>query len=156
MQCTTSGFRLLFKAGRVWLLYDNMLVTGQAKSLHLAQAQYRSLHNGSFATMVSALLNTTICNRNLHTSDTCDLDALRFAAAHPAVFELGITVTQNISSITRACPTRPCYVATVRVTVPLSSEGQDGEAPYKYTASINNNRDTTVQHNSPTAVAPCL
>eukprot|EP01051_Picozoa_sp_SAG22_P012497 SAG22_NODE_1305_length_4793_cov_3.652961_4_plen_85_part_00 len=50
-----------------------------AKSLHLAQANYAGLHNGSYATSVKALLNSTYCNLMLTTSDTCDLDALLYA-----------------------------------------------------------------------------
>ena len=44
--------------------------------------------SGSYATEVSALLNTTLCNLDLGTSDTCDLDALEYATAHPDVFKL--------------------------------------------------------------------
>ena len=54
----------------------------------------------------------------LGTSDTCDLDALRYAVAHPEIFKLGMEVQKNISKITRACPTQGCYMATVQVTVP--------------------------------------
>ena len=43
---------------------------------------------GSYATEVSTLLNTTLCNLDLGTSDTCDLDALDYATAHPDVFKL--------------------------------------------------------------------
>ena len=75
-----------------------------AKSIHLAQAQYARLHNGSYATKIATLLNSTLCNLDLGTSDTCDLDALEFAVGHPAVFKLGLAVTDNITQITRcAC-----------------------------------------------------
>lgn len=66
---------------------------------------------------------------------------------------------------TRACPTRPCYMASVRVTVPVTpaaqEQGREGkkgkrEEAYVYTASINSNRDTIVRHDTPTMVAPCL
>ena len=88
------------------------------------------------------------------TSDTCDLDALQYAVAHPAVFKLGMDMRKNISKITRACPTKQgCYMASVQVTVP---EAAEGAGPYVFTAFINNNRDTTVRHDTPTMTAPCL
>ena len=131
-----------------------------AQSLHLAQASYARAHNGSFATKVSSLLNATLCNLDLGTSDTCDLDALQYAASHPRVFALTLSVTANISAITRACPTRPCYMASVRVSVPPQPDGEAGSdggaAPYVYTATINNNRDTQCHHAQPTRTAPCL
>lgn len=128
------------------------------KSLHLAQAAHAQHHNGSYAVEIAPLLNATLCNLDLGTSDTCDLDALQYAAAHPEVFKLGMTVTENIAKITRACPTRPCYMASVQVTVPPSAaddQQQDG-AGYIYTTYINSNRDTIVEHNTATTVAPCL
>ena len=132
-----------------------------AKSLHLAQAQYARYHNGSYATAVATLLNASLCNLDLTTSDTCDLDALEFAVAHPEVFQLGMSVTESISAITRACPTRPCYMASVRVTVPtttttITTTTTAAAKPYVYTAFINSNRDTTVRHEMPSQVAPCL
>jgi hypothetical protein len=149
-----------------------------AESLHLAQAAYAHHHGvcstgshtteaaclqakatwtGSFAAEVSTLLNASLCSLDLTTSDTCDLDALQFAVAHPGVFKLDLAVTKNIGAITRACPARPCYMATVEVTVPTDAGASDEDAvPYVYTASINNNRDTTVQHHTATLVAPCL
>jgi hypothetical protein len=137
-------------------------------------------------------VNSTLCNLDLSTSDTCDLAALEYAVAHPAVFTLSLDVTENISSITRECPTRPCYMASVRVAVPMAESSQKNEAEdveaavvgareeeekpmkpmgergvtaataavaagaYVYTARINSNRDTTVKHEDPTRVAPCL
>ncbi len=89
-----------------------------AKSLHLAQSQYAKFHGGAYTSEIATLLNSTLCNLDLGTSDTCDLDALEFAVAHPAVFKLGMVVHKNISKITRACPTQPCYMASVEVTVP--------------------------------------
>ena len=126
-----------------------------AKSLHLAQAGYAKHHNGSYTTSVKELLNATLCNLDLGTSDTCDLDALLYADSHPEVFKLGMAVTDNIAAITRACPTRPCYMASVQVTIP-ATETAIAAAAYAYTAFINSNRDTTVQHETPTMVAPCL
>lgn len=87
-------------------------------SRHLAQYTYAPLHNGTYATAITTLLNTTYCNLMLGTSDTCDLDALEYAVAHPEIFKLGMVVHENISQITRACPTQPCYMASVEVTVP--------------------------------------
>ena len=110
-------------------------------------------------------MNSTLCNLDLGTSDTCDIAALMYAVAHPEVFTLSVEVTENISSITRECPTRPCYMASVRVAVPLAeddegNEAEDGEGAaagaYVYTARINSNRDTTVKHEDTTRVAPCL
>ena len=34
------------------------------------------------------LLNSTLCNLDLTTSDTCDLDALEYASDHPEIFKL--------------------------------------------------------------------
>ena len=135
-----------------------------AKSLHLAQAGYAKHHNGSYTANVKELLNATLCNLDLGTSDTCDLDALLYADSHPEVFKLGMTVTDNIPAITRACPTRPCYMASVQVTIPAeaaaaaaAAQEEAGRAsPYAYTAFINSNRDTIVQHDTPAMVAPCL
>lgn len=44
------------------------------------------LHGGTYAADVKTLLNATLCNLDLATSDTCDLDALEYAVAHPEVF----------------------------------------------------------------------
>ena len=66
-------------------------------------------------------------------------------------------VIENITKITRSCPTRPCYEATVQVTLPPTPTAPiEAEEPYVYTAYINNNRDTTVKHETPTQKAPCL
>jgi len=136
-----------------------------AKSLHLAQTSFAKYHNGSYTANVTELLNATLCNLDLGTSDTCDLDALLYATGHPEVFKLGMTVTDNITAITRACPTRPCYMASGQVPTPGKATakvaGQEGggtgaAAPYAYTARINSNRDTVVQHDTPTMAAPCL
>ena len=43
---------------------------------------------GSYATEVHTLLNSTLCNLDLTTSDTCDLDALEYASDHPEIFKL--------------------------------------------------------------------
>ena len=130
-----------------------------AKSLHLAQSQYAKFHGGAYTSEIATLLNSTLCNLDLGTSDTCDLDALEFAVAHPVVFKLGMVVHKNISKITRACPTQPCYMASVQVTVPAEGAADvaaEAGGPYRYTAFINSNRDTVVQHDTPTLAAPCL
>ena len=64
-----------------------------AKSIHLAQSTYAKYHNGSYASEISTLLNSTLCNLDLRTSDTCDLDALNFAVENPRIFKLGLEVT---------------------------------------------------------------
>ena len=156
-----------------------------------------ALRNGSYAADISTLLNSSLCNLNLHTSDTCDLNALQvndtdatrgvapdaapskalapaartdislrqYASAHPEVFKLSMDTKTNWTDgkITRACPTQPCYMASVQVTVPAgygaaTSVGAQEEqaAAYVYTCTINNNRDTVVQHATPAATAPCL
>ena len=127
-----------------------------AKSLHLAQSQYAKFHGGAYTSEIATRLNSTLCNLDLGTSDTCDLDALEFAVAHPAVFKLGMVVHKNISKITRACPTQPCYMASVQVTVPTEGAADVAAGPYRYTAFINSNRDTVVQHDTPALAAPCL
>ena len=133
-----------------------------AKSIHLAQAAYASAHNGTYAPAFTTLLNASYCNLNLHTSDTCDLDALQFAADHPEIVAVKISITENITKLTRACPNRPCFMASVQVTVPASHHEQNGSdgnataaAAYTYVVQTNSNRDTTATH--PTSQwAPCL
>ena len=70
---------------------------------------------------------------------------------------LGMEMHKNISKITRACPTQPCYMASVQVTVPTTDAGGEAEeaGAYVYTVFINSNRDTTVDHDTETR-APCL
>jgi hypothetical protein len=104
--------------------------------------------SGAQAKTVASLLNSTLCNLDLGTSDTCDLDALNYAAATPRIFQMTVQVVEDIPAITRACPTRPCYMATVQVSVPSSST--------VYTVNINSNRDTIVKHDTASTVAPCL
>ena len=133
------------------------------------QAAYASLHGGRFATEVAPLLHATLCSLQLGKSDTCDLSALLFASDHPEVFTLRMNVTEHAAQLTRECPSRPCFMASVRVEVPAShavegaaAEGAaeesvaEGAAPYVYTAFINSNRDTVVRHEDPKASAPCL
>ena len=96
-----------------------------------------------------------------------------------------MNVTEHAPQLTRECPSRPCFMASVRVQVPAlhtadgagaegvtvraegaaaesaSAEGvaeaeAKGAARYVYTAFINSNRDTVVHHEDPTAIAPCL
>ena len=129
---------------------------------------------------MAPLLNATLCSLQLGKSDTCDLSALLFAASLPEVFTLRINVTEHSPQLTRECPSRPCFMASVRVQVPtlhtaeaegvaagvaaegtaaesLETEGAvEGTAPYVYTAFINSNRDTVVRHEDPKASAPCL
>jgi hypothetical protein len=153
------------------LLCRNIEFPGRhvAKSIYMAQLAYAGDHNGSFATSIKTLLNGTYCNLQEHTSDTCDIDALQFAVHHPTIFNIAILVTANISKITRACPTRPCYMASVTVMVPAATEHPPGRvgagagAGYTYVAHVNSNRDVVVDH--PTvhgtsgeqfAAAPCL
>jgi len=119
-----------------------------AKSVHLAQAAYATQHNGSFASNVNTLVNAKYCNLDLGTTDTCDVLALTYATQHTEIFKISLDITENISKLTRACPNRPCYMATVSVTTPKPSN-------YRYQVFINSNRDTTALH--PTHVqAPCL
>ena len=68
---------------------------------------------------------------------------------------LGIEMHKNISKITRACPTQPCYMASVQVTVPTTEPASEPGEAYVYTVFINSNRDTTVDHDTQTR-APCL
>jgi hypothetical protein len=80
-----------------------------------------------------------------------------------------VNVTEHAPQLTRPCPSRPCFMASVRVHVPAlhTAEGAaavegaagarvEGAAPYVYTALINSNRDTVVRHEDPKASAPCL
>jgi hypothetical protein len=148
------------------LLCRNIEFPGRhvATSIYMAQLQYAGHHNGSFAASVDTLLNDTYCNMQAQTSDTCDLDALQFAVDHAHIFKLAIAITGNTSQLSRACPTRPCYMASVTVTVP--DEAPKGPPPsstlagYTYITRMNSNRDTTVEHQSASpgndGTAPCL
>ena len=71
---------------------------------------------------------------------------------------LGMEMHKNISKITRACPTQPCYMASVQVTVPTTEAAGEPEVAgaYVYTVFINSNRDTTVDHGQVGTRAPCL
>lgn len=40
---------------------------------------------------------------------------------------LGMEMHKNISKITRACPTQPCYMASVQVTVPTTEAAGEPE-----------------------------
>ena len=98
------------------------------------------------------------------------------------VFTLRMNVTEHAPQLTRECPSRPCFMASVRVQVPalhtaeraaveavrkgaaaggaavegVAEAEAEGAAPYVYTAFVNSNRDTVVRHEDPTATAPCL
>ena len=84
-----------------------------------------------------------------------------------------VNVTEHAPRLSRACPSRPCFMVSVRVQVPAlhTAEGAanilaavegaagaavEGAAPYVYTAFINSNRDTVVRHEDSKASAPCL
>jgi hypothetical protein len=131
-----------------------------ANSVYMAQRQHALLQNGSFASDLRTLINASYCNLMLTTSDTCDILALEFAHAHPEVFAVRIVVTQNVSVLTRLCTARPCYQATVDLTVPQAEdEGVEADglaAPYALVVGINENRYTWATHPHPTARAPCL
>jgi len=111
-------------------------------------AYFSSNNKTSYATEFSQLLNASYCNLQLSTSDTCDLAALEYANTKPHIFGIRIEVTQNITNLTRKCPTRPCYTAAVTVTVPSSEivRADDGDDHYRYEVMINSNRDTVVEH----------
>ena len=126
------------------------------------QAAHARLHGGRFATSAATLLNASLCSLQLGGTDTCDLDALRFASDHPEVFTVRVLVTEYALRLTRECPSRPCFMASVRVQVParhrVEGAAAEGAAavPYVYTAFNNSNRDTVVCHEDPNASAPCL
>lgn len=75
--------------------------------------------------------------------------------SHPSVFQLSLEVTDSIAEITRDCPTRPCFVASVQVTVPDPADDVLASG-YRYTATVNSNRDVQVSHADPKMTAPCL
>ena len=94
------------------------------------------------------------CVADLATSDTCDLAALQLAAKRRDVFAIDVAVTEDAKILTRVCTRRPCYLATVAVTVPDSGG-------YTYSIAVNENRRFIATHalrsvgESPT-IAPCL
>ena len=57
------------------LLYGRAGRLTAAENGGFGPGQYASCHGGGFATEISALLNATLCNLDLGTSDTCDLSA---------------------------------------------------------------------------------
>ena len=124
-----------------------------ALSLHLAQAAYAQAHNGTFASAPAALASADYCSPALGTSDTCDLAALELALARADVFAIALNVTLNATALSAQCTARPCYTAAVAVAVPAPSAAG---APYRYVATINENRLVLVDHPDPTATAPCL
>ena len=93
-----------------------------AKSIYMAQREHALIHNGSFAPQLKTLINDSYCNLMLTTSDTCDILALEYAEAHPEIFDVGIVITENATTLTRHCTARPCYNATVRLTVPAGTD----------------------------------
>ena len=123
-----------------------------AYSIHLAQRQYALAHNGSFSRSVAALAAGAFCGTSGAGIgvETCDLLALRYAAAHADVFALTLHVRENASALDRHCTARPCYNATVLLRVPASGG-------YALAVGINENRYTWVSH-SPVqgAATPCL
>ena len=123
-----------------------------AYSIHVAQRQYALANGGRFSQSVTALIDGAFCGThgNGIGVETCDLLALRFAAAHPDVFALALHVHENATALSRYCTARPCYNATVMLRVPDSGG-------YALSVGINENRYTWVRH-SPVqgAVAPCL
>jgi len=136
-----------------------------AFSLGRAQRKYAALHSGAFASTFSELLaaanapSSTICVTDRSTSDTCDLAALNLVAQKPSVFAVAIIVTDDAKVLTRECTQRPCYAATVTVTVPQNAAAHAAAAaPYVYSVTTNENRRITAKH--PTlrgsATAPCL
>jgi hypothetical protein len=90
--------------------------------------EYALIHNGSFANRLKTLINGSYCNLMLTTSDTCDIQALEYAEAHPEIFAVAIVVTANAATLTRHCTARPCYNATVRLTVPATPAAGIGDA----------------------------
>ena len=111
-----------------------------AMSLHIAQRAYASQHNGSFATGLATLLLDDYCNLQLTTSDTCDIAALKYAAAHPGIFAVTMDVVEKAPALTRECTARPCFTATVGVTIPKGGG--------KYTAKVNEDRWLRVEHHA--------
>ena len=111
-----------------------------AMSLHIAQTAYAAAHNGSFTSELATLLDDEYCNLQLTTSDTCDIAALKYAAANPAIFHVQITVVKSAQRLSRECTARPCFTASVRVSVPSA------ETPASYTVKVNEDRWLRVEH----------
>jgi hypothetical protein len=119
-----------------------------AMSVHIAQRAHADAHNGSFATELATLIDDAYCNLQLTTSDTCDIAALRYAAANPAIFQVTIVVEEMAPALSRECTARPCFTALVNVTV------QEGGGAY--TAKVNEDRWLRVEHGEQVKESPCL
>jgi len=124
-----------------------------AQQLHIALKEMKTLSD-RFSDEVSELLNTSYCSPKLN---GCDLETLQTAAGLPSVFDMAITVTENAASLTRECTARPCYAATVKLTVPCSEEDSNKcGTPWVITASINENQYLRTTVSAGSSPAPCL
>jgi hypothetical protein len=118
-------------------------------AIHTAQSAFKAVSGGKYyAGNMSALLdNSSLCQ-----PPTCAGPDLKYALAHDHIFSFGFFVEQNASVLNDRCSARPCFTATVNVTVP-------NKAQYSMVATIDQNKLLRVQH-EPVAggeqEAPCL
>ena len=113
-----------------------------ARQVYVAQQAYSKAH-AAFASDIQALLPACV-------APGCDPHALRHALSNASPFEIDIAVTANASVLSALCPTRPCYLASVRVAAPLPT------GVYRYNTSINSNSRLVTSHSLPPGKRPCL
>ena len=117
-----------------------------------AQRNYRK-HTGSFATEVSHLVQniTEFCPE-----PACAGKNLSYAVANPDIFTFSeIKVVENATTLNAECSARPCFFASLEITVPHTDGGSGGNFIVK--ASITQNMRFEVDHVlEDGGVAPCL
>ena len=115
--------------------------------LFLSQTEYQksNISNGTFSADIATLATPAYC-----AAPACDLAALTTAMAETSVFALAMTVTKNVTKITRECTKQPCFTAEVTVTPPAGSHA----AGHKYTVKTNENRYVRVAHTAANDPSP--
>jgi hypothetical protein len=104
------------------------------KMIYTAQSSFKSIHE-TFANNTKVLMNEAYCKL-----PACNLSDFLLVANRQDIFTgTSIAVINNASALSRQCTSRPCYTASVEVTVPRS----DG---YKYRVTINENMLIQVHH----------
>ena len=105
--------------------------------------------SGTYTTSVAELVSSTYCNAD---DNGCDLLALQAAASLVDVYNMSVRVIENATALSRMCTARPCYLATVELTVPCSG----CQSPWRVRTSINENQYLRMHTVPGSGKAPCL
>jgi hypothetical protein len=116
--------------------------------LHVALARWKELH-GNYTSSVEKLLSSEYCSLSVN---GCDLQALVRAASLMHIFRMAVAVTMDAVVLSRQCTSRPCYEASVLLSVPCNSCAE----PWTISARINENQYLQVHVNPGKGPAPCL